>query len=131
MLEPSGFREIARSASITYPVPYAFALCLAFTLATLGGAVWASSPLRWVLVGFGATSMLYGLVIHTFAVLRKPELLRSERYQTVQRVIGFVEDSDRGPETIELGRLMLDDRPMKKVSPSPERRQERTEHEQD
>ena len=129
MLEPSGFREIARSASITHPVPYAFALCLAFTLATLGGAIWAGSPLRWVLVGFGATSMLYGLAIHTFAVLRKPELLRSERYQTVQRVIGFVEDSDRGPETIELGRLMLDDRPVKKVSPSPESRRERTEHE--
>ena len=116
MIEPSGFREIARSATVTYPIPFAFALCFAFAVLTLGGAILADGALRWVLVGFSAFSITFAFVMFAFAALRHPELLRSERHQIVHRVLDFIGDSDRGPETLEVGRLLLEGDRTKKAS---------------
>ena len=108
MLEPSGFREIARSATVTYPIPFTFALCLALTVATLGGAIVAQDLLRWVLVGFGAVSMSFAFGLLTLTVLRRPELLRSERQEIRHRIMDFIEDSDISPASVEATLIQLD-----------------------
>ena len=117
MIEPSGFREIARSATVSHPIPFAFALCLAFAVMALGGAVLTDGPLRWVMVAFGAASVAFAFAMLASAAIWKPELLRSERHEIRSRVIGFIEDSDFAPEAVEAGRLILDQRE-KKTAPT-------------
>ena len=113
MIEPSGFREIARSATVSHPIPFAFALCLAFAVVVLGGAVLTDGLLRWVMVAFGAVSVTFAFGVLASAAIWKPELLRSEHHEIRSRVINFIEDSDFAPEAVEAGRLFLDQREKK------------------
>jgi hypothetical protein len=115
VIGPSGFREIARSATVSYPIPFAFALCLAFAVLSLGGAMIAADVMRWVLVSFAAASTLFAFTMLAVAAIWKPQLLRSERQEISHRVMDFIEDSDLGPQTMELGRLLLD-APTKKTA---------------
>lgn len=116
MLEPSGFREIARSATTTYPIPFLFALCLAFVVLMLGGAIIADGSLRWALFAIGALGFVFGGCLVGYAVLRRPELLRTEHHQVVNRVLDLIEgDSDLPPaKTIESFSKLLGSEPRSK-----------------
>ena len=119
MLEPSGFREIVRTATTGYPIPFAFATFLAFALACLGFATFGADSLRWVLVGFGGSAFLGASALRAYAVLRKPDLLRSEHHVLAQRVLRIAEDSDLTAASLErIGQIVLsgEERSQKKHS---------------
>lgn len=108
MIEPSGFREIARSVSTSYPIPFVFALCLAFAVLTPGGAIFTDAPLRCVFVGFAGLSVLFAFGLITRAASRRQELLRSEKLEIAHRVLDRIGDSDLSPQTIDqVGRILL------------------------
>ena len=121
MLEPSGFREVVRTVTTGYPIPFAFATLLAFALACLGLATFGPDTLRWVLVGFGGFAVLGASALMAYAVLRKPDLLRSEHHILAQRVLQIAEDSDLTAASLErIGQIVLSDqeRAQSKYSPS-------------
>src|SRR4051812_41280078 len=117
MMEPSGFREVVRTATVTYPIPFISALCFAFTALTLVLAIIADSPLRWVILAFGGVSMTFAGSLIAWTASRRPGLLRSERDQFAHRVLDLIGDSDLTPQTIdELGRLVSGEPRSKKAS---------------
>lgn len=116
-MEPSGFREIARSAHTTYPIPFVFALSLAFSVLTLGGAIITEPPLRWAFVAFAGVSLLFAFGFVGWAAARRPELLKSERHQIAHRMLDLIGDNDLTPQTIdEVGRLVSGESRSKKGS---------------
>jgi hypothetical protein len=120
MLELGGFREIVRAVTTGYPIPFAFATFLAFALTCLGFATFGPDTLRWVLVGFGGFAFLGASALMAYAVLRKPDLLRSEHHVLAQRVLQIAEDSDLTVASLErIGKIVLDgqERSHKKHSP--------------
>jgi hypothetical protein len=58
----------------------------------LGGALAAGDMLRWLLAGTGAVAALSAVGLAAYAVLYKPELLRSERYTLVSRYFDMLGD---------------------------------------
>lgn len=79
-METRGFQEAIRTATVTYPIPFAFAVLLLFALLCFGGSLLAEGALRWVLVGTALFSTVSSVGLLAYAVLFNTELLRSERH---------------------------------------------------
>ncbi|MCX7383157.1 MAG: hypothetical protein NT133_17495 [Alphaproteobacteria bacterium] len=101
MLEPSGFREAIKTADVSHPIPFLFVVLLAFAVSCFGVAVLAGDLLRWVVAGAGVIAMTSAIGMAIFAMIARPELLRSERHSLVTRAIDILGDSDMDPVTVE------------------------------
>ena len=86
-MDPATFREIVRTVTVSYPIPFLFACLIAVLLFCFVGAAVVPAPLAWVFAATGVVSFLVAVGIAIFAVLRRPELLRSERHSLVSRVL--------------------------------------------
>jgi len=53
-----------------------------------------SNPLSWLFAGIGSLSAISGIGLAGFSVLRRPELLRSERHTLMTRYFDLLGDSD-------------------------------------
>ncbi len=104
MLHPQAFREVVRSVTVSYPVPFVFAAMLAFAVAPFGGALLTAGALRWLLAAVGVSVVGVALFIVLYGILRKPQLLRSERFELAHRVLDLIGDSDMDEAT--RGRLL-------------------------
>jgi hypothetical protein len=100
MIDPSGFREVVRTVTVHYPVPFVLALLSAFALACFGLAAIMASPLNVIagLVGAFSGAGMVGLSAYVF--LLRPELLRSEKHSLVSRAFDIFLD----PETSNIAR---------------------------
>ncbi len=94
MLNTRAFREVVRSVTVSYPVPFMFVAMLAFALACLGGALAIDGALRWLLAGIGSLFAVAALFVVLYAILRDPRLLRSERSELAHRTLDLIGDSD-------------------------------------
>jgi hypothetical protein len=94
MLNPRAFREVVRSVTVSYPVPFIFAAMLAFALACLGGALAAGGALRWLLAAIGSLFAAAALFVVLYAILREPRLLRSERFELAHRMLDLIGDNE-------------------------------------
>lgn len=97
MLNPRAFREVVRSVTVSYPVPFMFAAMLAFALACLGGALAAGGAFRWLLAAIGSIFAAAALFVVLYAMLRAPRLLRSERFELAHRVLDLIGDNEVDP----------------------------------
>jgi hypothetical protein len=75
--ESRGFREVVRTVTVSYPISFQIAALLTFTLGCFGGALVASDALRWLFAGVGASTPFAAIGFAGYAMLRKPDLLRS------------------------------------------------------
>jgi hypothetical protein len=93
-MDPRIFREIVRSVTVAYPIPFMFASLLAVLLFCFLGAALVPGPLAWVFAVTGIISFLVAIGIAIFAILRRPDLLRSERYSLANRYVDLLDDGD-------------------------------------
>ena len=96
-MEARGFQEAIRSATPTYPIPFAFAISLLFAALCFGGSLKVEGILRWVLAGTAVFTTLGGFGLLGYAVLFKNELLRSERHVLLMEISGIIGDSETDP----------------------------------
>jgi len=97
-VDPRAFREAIRTVDVSYPIPYLVSVVLAFGLALLAFACALGGALRICLVLAALACAAYALALIAFTVLRKPELLRSERHTQISRLIEVVSDRDTAPD---------------------------------
>jgi hypothetical protein len=107
-MDTRSFREAVRTVTVSYPVPFILAASLAFALTCLAGAVISSGGLRWLLAGVGTLAALNAMFLASYAVLWKPDLLRSERHSLLNRYLDVLEDSDTSKSTRDrFGRVII------------------------
>ena len=109
-----GLAQFFKSRTIKYPIPYAMSANLVLALMSLLGATRVEGSLEWVLVGFAVAGFLVGNGLFVYAMLFDTALLRSERYQSFERVLRLVGDSDDRSDIVELTQAMLSDDGVKK-----------------
>src|SRR6185312_7643298 len=90
-MDPGLFQQAIRSATVTYSIPFMFAVSLLFALLCLGGALLAEGGLRWLFAGLGALGALAGFAMGLHGAFYRPHMLRSEAHElrmTVATIIG-------------------------------------------
>lgn len=92
-------REVISGQHITYPVPYLLVILSALCLACLIAAMFAVGAVQTVALALSCAAFLVTMAIIAYALLFRPELLRSERHQQIMRVIDVVADSDMDQTT--------------------------------
>ena len=100
-MEASGFQQAVRSATPTYPIPFAFAIGLLFAALCFGGSLEVEGALRWALAGTAIFATLSSFGLLGYAVLAKNELLRSEQHVLLMAVSNVIGDRDMDPATRE------------------------------
>lgn len=106
-LTPGAMREVVRTVTVSYPVPFMLAALLTFALGCFGLAAAVHSGIAWLFGSIGGLASLMAFGFAGYAVLRKPELLRSERYSLLQRYIDVLDNSDMDAAAQErLGKLI-------------------------
>jgi threonine/homoserine efflux transporter RhtA len=104
----TAFREIVRTVTVAYPIPFMFASLLAVLLFCFSGAAFVRESLVWVFAATGVASFTVAVGLAIFAIVRRPDLLRSERYSLVNRYIDVVGDDEMNRiDTTALDRTML------------------------
>jgi len=98
-MNPSAFREIVRTVTVSYPIPFMFACLIAVLLFCFSGAAFVRESLVWVFAATGVASFLVAVGLAIFAIMRRPDLLRSERYSLVSRYIDMLDDGDMDQAT--------------------------------
>ena len=106
-LPPGAMREVIRTVTVSYPVPFMLAALLTFALGCFGLSAAAHDGLAWLLGAIGGLASLIAFGLAGYAVLRKPELLRSERYSLMHRYMDVLDNSDMDAATQErLGQMI-------------------------
>lgn len=93
------FREVVRTVTVDYPIPFLFASLLTFALGCFGLSAAAAAPISLLLAAAGVISTMSALVIVFYAILFRTDLLRSERHSLLTRAIDVMLDSD-APEAM-------------------------------
>jgi hypothetical protein len=127
------FHEAIRSATVTYPIPFVFGVLLLFALFCLSGSLVITEWLRVLLAALGAGSAVSAVALVAYAIIFRPEMLRSEQHVLSMRMAQMIGDKDMDPALRErLGHLVIDaeDRPRSK-SPEPSATQARRASEDD
>jgi len=107
-MTPSTFREIVRTVTVSYPIPFMFAVLIAVLLFCFSGAAIVREPLAWIFAATGVTAFIVAVGVAIFAIVRRPDLLRSERYSLVNRYIDVVGDNEMNrPDRAGLDRTVL------------------------
>jgi hypothetical protein len=89
------FRQVTRTVTVSYPIPFIVSCLLAFALAFVGFGTAATSP--WIaapLITTGCLIALAAVAYAGYALLRRPDLLRSERFNLVNRYIDVIGDNE-------------------------------------
>ncbi|HEY1933942.1 MAG TPA: hypothetical protein VGG99_18175 [Acetobacteraceae bacterium] len=107
-MDPAAFREIVRTVTVSYPIPFIFACLIAVLLFCFVGAAVVPAPLSWVFAATGIVSFLVAVGIAIFAILRRPDLLRSERYSLASRYIDLLDDGDMDQATRDAAAKTID-----------------------
>jgi hypothetical protein len=94
MDDSSYFREIVRTVTVSYPVPFIFAGLLGVFFFSVTGAAVLHEPMNWMFAAAGIVAFLIAAGIVIYAVVRRPDLLRSERHQQAIRLIEIVGDKE-------------------------------------
>lgn len=94
MPDSGSFREVARSVTVSYPIPFLFASLLGFALSCFGMALVANGTLSTLLVGTGICGTIVSFGLATYAVVKRPELLRSERYSLMHRALDVIGNTE-------------------------------------
>ena len=95
MIGDRTFREVIRTVTVSYPIPFLVVSLLAGGVALLG--LYAAVQV-WPVAFAGILSVMSAIGLAAFAVLRRPELLRSERHTLQQRLLDMIGDVDVNPE---------------------------------
>jgi hypothetical protein len=114
--------EAIRSATVTYPIPFVFGVMLLFATLCLGGSIVVADGLRILFAVLGATSAVSAVALVAFAVIFRPEMLRSEQHVLSMRMAQMIGDKDMEPGLRErLSHLVIDaeDRPRSKSAGRP------------
>ncbi len=99
MIDPRTFKEAIRTTTVSYPVPFIFGLLLLFSLMCFAGSLASAGGLKWLLAGTGLLSALIAFVSWGYALLRRPDLLRSEHHQQIVRLFDMIGDSEMDQAT--------------------------------
>ena len=91
------FQQAIRSATVTYPVPFIFGILLLFAVICFGGSILTSDWLRILLGIMGAGSGVSAIAIVVYAIMCKPELLRSEHHVQSMTIAQIIGDKDMDP----------------------------------
>ncbi len=123
MRGPHAFTEVIRTVTVSYPIPFMLACLLAFALGCMGLAVaTASVTVAVVMLVTGCLTALAGVGFAGYALLRRPDLLRSERFNVLNRYIDLIGDDRNKADQPGLDRAVLtyleEAVPKKAVSPS-------------
>ena len=116
------FQEVVRTVTVSYPIPFMLACLLGFALGCFGLAAVAANPvISGIILGTGCLSALAGAVSAGYAVLRKPELLRSERFNLMSRYMDMYGEDGNKADQRGLDQAMLtyiaEDVPKREVPP--------------
>jgi Na+(H+)/acetate symporter ActP len=109
--------EAIRSATVTYPIPFVFSVLLLFAVLCLGGSMVATEWLRVLLAVLGTGSAVSAIALVAYAIISRPETLRSEQHVLSMRMAQMIGDKDTDPAVRErLSQLVIDaeDRPRPK-----------------
>lgn len=98
-MDTSYFREIIRTVTVSYPVPFMVASFLAVFFFCFTGAAIVHAPLNWLFAATGLVAFLAAVGIAIYAITRRSDLLRSERHSLVSRVIDLLDDGDMDQAT--------------------------------
>ena len=77
-MDPRSFREIVRTVTVSYPIPFMFASLIAVLLFCFTGAAIVEGPKAWVFAATGIVSFLIAAGIAIFAITRRPETSASK-----------------------------------------------------
>ena len=116
------FQEAVRSATVTYPIPFVFAVLLLFAVLCLGGCLISSGWQSILLAVLGGVSAIGAIGLVAWAFALRPEMLRSEHHVLSMRVAQMMGDKDMDPAVRErLGHLIVDpeDRPRSRYPEPP------------
>lgn len=95
MIGDRAFREAVRTVTVSYPIPFLAASAMTGGVVVLG--LYAATQL-WPLALAGTLSVVSAIALAAYAVIWKPELLRSERHTLQQRLLDIIGDGDLNPE---------------------------------
>lgn len=90
--DPGGFREIARTVRIEYPIPYICVALGALALACFALTIVVPPAISWLVAGMGAMALLGAVGLPVYAMVYRPELLRSERHSLMTRAFDVMLD---------------------------------------
>jgi hypothetical protein len=76
-----------------------FSCLIAVLLFCFGAAALVREPMAWVFAATGVASFTVAVGVAIFAIVRRPDLLRSERYSLVSRYIDILDDGDMDQAT--------------------------------
>jgi hypothetical protein len=111
-------QEAIRSATVTYPIPFVFGVLLLFAVLSLGGTMAASEWwVRVLLATLGTGGFVSAVALVAYAIILKPETLRSEQHVLSMRMAQIIGDKDTDPAVRErLTHMVIDaeDRPRSK-----------------
>ncbi len=85
-----------------------FACLIAVLLFCFTGAALVQGPLAWIFAATGIVSFLVAVGIAIYAIGRKPDLLRSERYSLVSRYMDLLDDGDMDQATRDAAAKTID-----------------------
>jgi hypothetical protein len=95
------FQEAIRSATVTYPIPFVFAVLLLFALLCLGGSLFSGDWHSVFLAILGGFCALAAITLVACAFAFKPELLRSEQHVLRMTMANVIGDRDMPPDARE------------------------------
>lgn len=95
------FQEAIRSATVTYPIPFVFAVLLLFAILCLGGSLVSSGWHSVFLSALGGFCAMAAIGLVACAFVFKPELLRSEQHVSRMTMAGIIGDRDMPPDARE------------------------------
>jgi membrane protein YdbS with pleckstrin-like domain len=92
-------REVISGRQISYPVPYILVILSALCVACLVVALHATDATQTVALAIAGAAASTAILILVFAIVLRPELLRSERHEQTMRMFEIIGDRDMEPAT--------------------------------
>jgi hypothetical protein len=87
-------REVISGRQISYPVPYILVILCVLCLACLIVAAHSADATQTIALVLACSAFVTAIAILVFAVVFRPELLRSERHEQTMRLIDIVGDPE-------------------------------------
>jgi hypothetical protein len=95
------FQEAIRSATVTYPIPFIFAILLLVTILCAGGVLLSTGWRSVFLATVGAFCAVAAVALVACAFAFRPELLRSEQHVLRMTMASIIGDRDMPPDARE------------------------------
>jgi hypothetical protein len=95
------FQEAIRSATVTYPIPFIFAILLLVTVLSGGGMLLSTGWRSVFFATVGGFCALAAVALVASAFAFRPELLRSEQHVLRMTMASIIGDRDMPPDARE------------------------------